>query len=97
MKELYILVDKEICVACGSCQAWSPDVFSYDEKSCAYNRLDNNTGTKSIPKEIWNDVNHKQYAQIIKKLKEEKRIAYSHKKLTYLDTDYFLENLTETR
>ncbi|MGZ7228839.1 helix-turn-helix domain-containing protein, partial [Streptococcus pyogenes] len=36
-------------------------------------------------------------SHVLKKLKEEKRIAYSHKKLTYLDTDYFLENLTETR
>lgn len=56
MKELYILVDKEICVACGSCQTWSPDVFAYDEKSCAYNRLDNNTGTVPVPEIIWDQV-----------------------------------------
>jgi ferredoxin len=56
MEELYIIVDKEVCVNCGSCQAWSPDVFAYDEKSTAYNRLDNNTGTFPIPREIWADV-----------------------------------------
>lgn len=35
-------------------------------------------------------------SHVIKKLREEKRIAYYHKKLTFLDVDYFLENLTET-
>ena len=50
------MIDKEACVACGSCQAWSPDVFAYDEKSIAYNRLDNNTGTVPIPEVIWGDV-----------------------------------------
>lgn len=35
-------------------------------------------------------------SHVIKRLKQDKRIAYSHKKLTYLDIDFFLENLTET-
>lgn len=34
-------------------------------------------------------------SHVLKQLREEKRICYSHKKLTYLDVDYFLENLTE--
>lgn len=55
-KELYVVVDTGICTACGSCQCWSPDVFAYDEKSIAYNRLDNNTGTVPIPEIIWEDV-----------------------------------------
>lgn len=35
-------------------------------------------------------------SHVLKQLRENKRIAYSHKQLTYLDVDYFLENLTET-
>lgn len=35
-------------------------------------------------------------SHVLKKLKAEKRITYAHKKLTYLDISYFLENLTET-
>ena len=56
IEELYIIVDQEICVACGSCQAWSPDVFAYNQLSVAYNVIDNNTGLKPIPKEYWEDV-----------------------------------------
>ncbi|MGT2754310.1 Crp/Fnr family transcriptional regulator [Streptococcus ovis] len=33
----------------------------------------------------------------LKKLKADQKIAYSHKQLTYLDVDFFLENLTEAR
>lgn len=54
--ELYIAVDQGVCTACGSCQSWSPDVFSYTIHSLGYNRLDNNTGTVPIPKELWDDV-----------------------------------------
>ena len=35
-------------------------------------------------------------SHVMKQLKKDKRIAYAHKKLTFLDVDYFLENLTET-
>ncbi|MBY5033946.1 Crp/Fnr family transcriptional regulator [Streptococcus gallolyticus] len=35
-------------------------------------------------------------SQVIKKLKQEKRITYAHKTLTFVDKDYFLEHLTET-
>ncbi len=35
-------------------------------------------------------------SHVLKQLREDKRIAYSHKHLTYLDVGYFLENLTET-
>lgn len=35
-------------------------------------------------------------SHVLKQLKQDKKIAYSHKQLTYLDIDYFLENLTET-
>ncbi|TCD46667.1 Crp/Fnr family transcriptional regulator [Streptococcus sp. X16XC17] len=36
-------------------------------------------------------------SQVLKRLKKENRIAYSHKKLTFLDIDFFLEHLSETR
>ncbi|HEM3555596.1 Crp/Fnr family transcriptional regulator [Streptococcus suis] len=35
-------------------------------------------------------------SHVLKQLKQDGKIAYSHKQLTYLDIDYFLENLTET-
>lgn len=56
IKKLYIAVDTETCVACGSCQAWAPDVFAYDKFSIAYNLLDDNTGQVPIPEEMWDDV-----------------------------------------
>lgn len=34
-------------------------------------------------------------SQVLKRLKKEKRIQYSHKQLTYLDLDYFLEYLED--
>ena len=34
-------------------------------------------------------------SHVLKKLRQDKRISYSHKKLTFLDIDFFLENLTE--
>lgn len=52
----YVIVDKGICIACGSCMCWSPDVFTYDELSLAENRLDGNTGTVPIPEEVLEDV-----------------------------------------
>ncbi|MNC07588.1 Ferredoxin [compost metagenome] len=55
-EELYVIVDQGACYACGSCMCWSPDVFTYDSFSIAQNRLDNNTGTKPIPKAVWEDV-----------------------------------------
>lgn len=36
-------------------------------------------------------------SHVLKKLREENKISYSHKKLTFLDIQYFLENLTEAR
>jgi len=56
IKNLYIAVDQNTCVACGSCQAWAPDVFAYDKFSIAYNLLDDNTGTVPVPEEMWEDV-----------------------------------------
>lgn len=55
-EEVYVIVDKGICTACGSCMCWSPDVFQYDEFSIAENRLDNNTGTVPIPESVLEDV-----------------------------------------
>lgn len=36
-------------------------------------------------------------SQVMKRLKTEKRISYNHKHLTFLDIDFFLEHLSETR
>ena len=35
-------------------------------------------------------------SHVLKKLKADNRITYSHKKLSYLDIDFFLESLSET-
>lgn len=35
-------------------------------------------------------------SHVLKQLKQDRKIAYCHKQLTYLDIAYFLENLTET-
>lgn len=56
MSETYVIVDKGMCTACGSCMCWSPDVFSYDKLSLGHNRLDDNTGTVPIPEAVLEDV-----------------------------------------
>lgn len=53
--ELFIVVDKGVCTACGSCATWSPDVFGYDQLSLGENRLDGNTGTLPIPEVVIDD------------------------------------------
>lgn len=53
---MYSKVDKETCIACGSCGAIAPDVFDYDSEGLAENILDNNTGTVELPDHLHDSV-----------------------------------------
>ncbi|MEK4030546.1 MULTISPECIES: ferredoxin [Bacillaceae] len=45
----YTIVDRETCIACGSCGAEAPEIFDYDEEGISYVLLDDNQGTTPIP------------------------------------------------
>ncbi|SFL60339.1 ferredoxin [Gracilibacillus orientalis] len=46
-------VNRETCIACGQCGEEAPDIFDYDDEGIAYVTLDNNNGNKSVPDELW--------------------------------------------
>ncbi|WP_397316390.1 ferredoxin [Ornithinibacillus gellani] len=56
MADLFVIVDKDTCIACGACGANAPDVFDYDEEGLSYVLLDENGGIKSVPTELEDDV-----------------------------------------
>ena len=45
----YTKVDKDLCIACGSCGALAPDIYDYDDEGLAFNLLDANQGIAKIP------------------------------------------------
>lgn len=53
---MYTKVDKDTCIACGSCSAEAPDVFAEDDNGIAYSTLDNNEGKTAVPEEFAEDV-----------------------------------------
>lgn len=52
MSTIYTLVDQELCIACKACSTNAPEVYHYDNEGVAYVILDNNTGTKKVPKDL---------------------------------------------
>jgi ferredoxin len=54
----YSWVDKETCIACGACGATAPDIYDYDDEGLAevIYEGDNNTGTKEIPEDLFDDL-----------------------------------------
>lgn len=49
-------VDKDACIACGACGATAPDIFDFDDDGIAFNVLDDNQNTSSIPEDLEDDV-----------------------------------------
>lgn len=56
MRAKYTIVDKETCIACGSCGVACPLLFDYDDEGLAFVTIDDNTGNKEIPEELEDDV-----------------------------------------
>lgn len=52
----YTIVDMDTCIACGACGASAPDIYDYDDDGIAYVILDDNTGTKAVPKALHDDL-----------------------------------------
>ncbi|PXW91710.1 ferredoxin [Streptohalobacillus salinus] len=52
----YTKVDKDLCIACGSCGALAPDIYDYDDDGLAYNLLDENQGIAKIPQLFEDDL-----------------------------------------
>ncbi|SEN41850.1 ferredoxin [Amphibacillus marinus] len=52
----YTCVDKETCIACGSCGALAPDIFDYDDEGIAYVLLDGNKGKALMPSILEQDM-----------------------------------------
>ncbi len=53
---MYTKIDKDTCIACGSCSAEAPDVFAEDDNGIAYSKLDDNEGKTLVPEEFQEDV-----------------------------------------
>lgn len=54
----YSWVDKDTCIACGTCSAVAPEIFEYDDEGLAENIYegDNNTGTVEIPENLFEEL-----------------------------------------
>lgn len=55
---MYTKVDKDTCIACGSCGSIAPDIFDYDSDGLAENIYpdDNNLGRVFIPAHLHDDL-----------------------------------------
>lgn len=56
----YTKIDKETCIACGSCSAEAPEIFGEDDAGIAFSMLDDNQGITPVDVELEEDL---QYAQ----------------------------------
>ncbi|QQK75982.1 ferredoxin [Salicibibacter cibarius] len=54
--EMYTIVDKNTCIACGACGVSAPDLFDYDEEGLAEGILDCNQGTCNVPAPLQEDL-----------------------------------------
>lgn len=54
----YTKIDKDTCIACGSCAAEAPDVYAEDEQGIAYSLLDDNKGVTEISDDFLEDVEY---------------------------------------
>ncbi|QQK79832.1 ferredoxin [Salicibibacter cibi] len=54
--EMYTIVDKDTCIACGACGVSAPDLFDYDEEGLAEGILDCNRGTRNVPASLHEDL-----------------------------------------
>ncbi|WP_067836612.1 ferredoxin [Amphibacillus sediminis] len=52
----YTCVDKETCIACGTCGASAPEIYDYDDEGIAYVLLDQNQGQAPIPEVLVEDM-----------------------------------------
>ncbi|HWK22409.1 MAG TPA: ferredoxin [Ureibacillus sp.] len=52
----YTMINKETCIACGSCGALASDVFDNDEYGFAFCKLDQNSGSVPIADHLLEDV-----------------------------------------
>ncbi|PWA11970.1 ferredoxin [Pueribacillus theae] len=52
----YTIIDKNTCIACGTCGAIAPDIYDYDDDGIAYAILDNNKGIVKVPEEFLDDI-----------------------------------------
>lgn len=50
------MINKETCIACGSCGAIAGDVFDNDDYGFAFCKLDQNNGVAAISEDLLEDV-----------------------------------------
>jgi ferredoxin len=52
----YTMIDKETCIACGTCGAAAPDIYDYDDEGIAFVKLDDNEGVIEVPEMLHEDM-----------------------------------------
>lgn len=53
---MYVIVNQDTCIACGTCGANAPKLFGYDDEGLSYVKIDRNTGTKKIKGRLRDDL-----------------------------------------
>ncbi len=54
--EKFTIVDRETCIACGTCGSTAPDIYDYDEEGKSFVLLDNNQGNTEVSDELIDDM-----------------------------------------
>lgn len=49
-------VNRDTCIACGSCAEYAPDIFDHDEEGLSFSLLDDNKGVTEIPVDLIPDL-----------------------------------------
>lgn len=52
----FTMIDKETCIACGSCGATAPEIYDYDDEGLAFVTIDDNEGIVEIPAALIDDM-----------------------------------------
>ena len=52
----YTIINKETCIACGSCGALAPDIYDHDDDGIAFVKLDSNKGGLEVPEDLIEDM-----------------------------------------
>lgn len=56
MMKYFTKINRDTCIACGSCAEYAPDIFSHDEEGLSFSLLDNNKGVTEIPDSLIPDL-----------------------------------------
>lgn len=54
--KFFTKINRNTCIACGSCAEYAPDIFDHDEEGLSFSLLDNNKGITEVPEDLVEDL-----------------------------------------